>query len=195
MEKKCIYCENQLDLKLHGLTKYCSTRCRNKDYYLKKKNDMENGKLQELQSGEELSKSNNNSLDQQPNISSHWIGNSTSQWSEETSPKESQKEKIFFPESYKAILEEKSKNFELQSKIHILELRNEALLIENHELEVEIGSLTAEIESFENDEKAGNASILGIPSSMFENVLVQVLAPHAGKIISGLTSKTESTDQ
>lgn len=36
-EKKCTYCNQELDLKKHGLTKYCSVQCRNKDYYKKNK--------------------------------------------------------------------------------------------------------------------------------------------------------------
>jgi hypothetical protein len=35
IEKKCLFCNQDIDLKKHGLTKYCSTQCRNKDYYQK----------------------------------------------------------------------------------------------------------------------------------------------------------------
>jgi hypothetical protein len=33
MDRKCIYCETQIDIKKHGLTKFCSAVCRNKYYY------------------------------------------------------------------------------------------------------------------------------------------------------------------
>lgn len=56
MEKKCIYCNDSLDIKLHGLTKYCSAKCRNKDYYLKKKSDVKD--TNELQSNEKPSETN-----------------------------------------------------------------------------------------------------------------------------------------
>ena len=58
MEKKCIYCNELLDIKLHGLTKYCSAKCRNKDYYLKKKEDESKNSIQS-QSSEELPQRSN----------------------------------------------------------------------------------------------------------------------------------------
>ena len=41
-EKKCTYCLQEIDFKKHGLTKYCSVLCRNKDYYKKNKLKIEN---------------------------------------------------------------------------------------------------------------------------------------------------------
>ena len=36
MERKCIFCETPIDVKKHGLTKFCSVQCRNKFYYQNK---------------------------------------------------------------------------------------------------------------------------------------------------------------
>ena len=41
MERKCIFCESIIDLKKHGLTKFCSASCRNKFYYQNKKDIIE----------------------------------------------------------------------------------------------------------------------------------------------------------
>ena len=67
MEKKCIYCNDLLDIKLHGLTKYCSAKCRNKDYYLKKKSDESKNTI-ELQSNEKLPETNFRQMDQMNEI-------------------------------------------------------------------------------------------------------------------------------
>ena len=37
MDKKCVYCDTQIDIKKHGLTKFCSAVCRNKYYYQNRK--------------------------------------------------------------------------------------------------------------------------------------------------------------
>lgn len=67
MEKKCIYCNDPLDIKLHGLTKYCSAKCRNKDYYLKKKSDESKNTI-ELQSNEKLPETNFRQMDKMNEI-------------------------------------------------------------------------------------------------------------------------------
>ncbi len=36
MERKCFFCETPIDIKKHGLTKFCSAQCRNKFYYQNK---------------------------------------------------------------------------------------------------------------------------------------------------------------
>jgi hypothetical protein len=36
MERKCIFCETPIDIKKHGLTKFCNAHCRNKFYYQNK---------------------------------------------------------------------------------------------------------------------------------------------------------------
>lgn len=183
MEKNCIYCNNPLDIKLHGLTKYCSNRCRNKDYYTKKK--IENEKQNDFPSGEELSESNDNSFYQSNNFHSNGFSYSTSNGPETTI--ENKDEKVTFPEVYKIILDEKGKNFELLARINKLELQNEALLKENQELLNENEILEAEIESNENQEEKKNATIMGLPLSMVQSIIVQLIAPHADKIIAGLT--------
>lgn len=182
MEKKCIYCNDLLDIKLHGLTKYCSAKCRNKDYYMKKKID--NSQINEYESGkEELPESFINSPIEQDSL----IGNIDSVRTSYESPKQVQisKTELYIPETYKAILDEKSKNFELLSKINMLEFRNEELAKQNSILESELSTLEMELEH--GDEKGGQ--ILGMPKSVIENILVQVLTPHAGKIIDGFTKK------
>ncbi len=182
MEKKCIYCNDLLDIKLHGLTKYCSAKCRNKDYYMKKKTD--NSQINEYETGkEELPESFNNSPIEQNSL----IGDIDSIRPSYESPKQVQNSKaeLYIPETYKAILDEKSKNFELLSKINMLEFRNEELLKQNSILESELSTL--EMEFDQDNEKSGQ--IFGMPKSVIENILVQVLTPHAGKIIDGFTKK------
>lgn len=184
MEKKCIYCNDALDIKLHGLTKYCSAKCRNKDYYLKKKGD-ESKNTNELQSNEELSEFNSI----QP-IEQNIISGDTNNYrtSFQASPqREIKKEDIYIPETYKAILEEKSRNFELQSKINMLEFRNEDLSNKLNAKITEVSILENELDDLDDNED--NAKIFGMPKSMFENLVVQLLTPHAEKIIGGLMKK------
>jgi len=182
MEKKCIYCNDLLDIKLHGLTKYCSTKCRNKDYYIKKKSD--NSEINEFESSkEELPESFDNPPIKQDSL----IGNIDSIRPGYQSPKQVQitKEELYIPETYKVILDEKSKNFELLSKINMLEFRNEELAKQNSLLEFEVSTLESELE--QDVEKVGQ--IFGMPKSVIENIIVQVLTPYAGKIIDGFTKK------
>jgi hypothetical protein len=182
MEKKCIYCNELLDIKLHGLTKYCSAKCRNKDYYIKKKSD--SSQINEYESSkEELPESFNNPPIEQDSF----IGNVDSIRPSYQSPKQVQiaKEELYIPETYKAILDEKSKNYELLSRINMLEFRNEELTKQNNLLESELSTLELELE--QDDNKGGQ--IFGMPKSVIENILVQVLTPHAGKIIDGFTKK------
>ena len=51
----------------------------------------------------------------------------------------------------------------------------------------EVSILENELDSIDNQED--NAKIFGMPKNMFENLLVQVLSPHAEKIIGGLMKK------
>lgn len=189
MEKNCIYCNSLLDIKLHGLTKYCSTRCRNKDYYLKKKNELDHEKESEPAGPEELSEPLDSSCNQQNTFHSNRVGNTASNWQEVDAVRSNIQDKQAFPEVYKIILDEKGKNFELMSKINKLELQNEALVKENHELINENSLLEIEIENLDDSEEEGGGKIFGMPKSMIENIAVQILTPHAAKIISGLTEK------
>ena len=184
MEKKCIYCNDLLDIKLHGLTKYCSAKCRNKDYYLKKKEDESKNSI-ESQSGEELSERNSFESIEQNLIS----GDATDYKTGVPAyvQREVKKEDLYIPETYKAILDEKSKNFELMSRINMLEFRNEELTKQVNALISEVSVLENEME--EVNDKEDNAKIFGIPKPIFENLLVQLLTPHAEKIIGGLMKK------
>lgn len=184
MEKKCIYCNDALDIKLHGLTKYCSAKCRNKDYYLKKKGD-ESKQSIELQSNEELSEFNSIQPIEQSIISGDTNNYKTSF---PTSPqREIKKEDFYIPETYKAILDEKSKNFELLSKINMLEFRNEDLSKQINSLITEVSILENELDGL--DDKEDNAQIFGMPKTTFENLVVQLLTPHAEKIIGAIIKK------
>lgn len=184
MEKRCIYCNDSLDIKLHGLTKYCSAKCRNKDYYIKKKGDEPKNAF-ESQSNRELSEFSSSEPIEQNYISGNFNSNATN--FPTITQTEIKKEDYYIPETYKAILEEKSKNFELQSKINMLEFRNEDLSLQVKELTNEVSILENELDSKDNQED--NAKIFGMPKNMFENLLVQVLSPHADKIIGGLIKK------
>jgi hypothetical protein len=182
MEKKCIYCNDPLDMKLHGLTKYCSARCRNKDYYVKRKLDISQP-IEYDTSEEKLPESFDNSPIEQNNIIGNF--NSIRPSYEQQKQVQNTKEELYIPETYKVILDEKSKNFELLSKIHMLEFKNEELTKKNNILESENSALEIELE--QNDDKEGQ--IFGMPKGVIENILVQVLSPHAGKIIDGFTKK------
>jgi len=182
MEKKCVYCNEFLDIKLHGLTKYCSAKCRNKDYYIKKKTD--NTQISDYEPAEkELPNSINSSSIEQD----RFIGNNDSIRANYESPKQVQikKEEFYFPETYKAILDEKSRNFELLSKLNMLEYRNEELIKRNNLLESEVSTLESELDQ---DSEKGK-QIFGMPKEVIENIIIQVLTPHAGKIIDGFTKK------
>jgi hypothetical protein len=182
MEKKCIYCNDLLDIKLHGLTKYCSTKCRNKDYYIKKKTD--NNQISEYEAGEEELPNSINSSSTEQN---RFIGNIDSIRANYESQKQVQikKEEFYIPETYKAILDEKSRNFELLSKLNMLEYRNEELIKRNNLLESEVITLESELDQ---DSEKGK-QIFGMPKEVIENIIIQVLTPHAGKIIDGFTKK------
>ena len=184
MEKKCIYCNEMLDMKLHGLTKYCSAKCRNKDYYLKKKEDESKNSIQSQSSEELPERSNSESFEQ--NIISGDVTNYTTGIPAYVQ-REIKKEDLYIPETYKAILDEKSKNFELMSRINMLEFRNEELTKQVNTLTSEVSVLENEIESV--DDKEDNAMIFGMPKSTFENLVVQLLTPHAEKIIGSIIKK------
>lgn len=184
MEKKCIYCNEMLDMKLHGLTKYCSAKCRNKDYYLKKKEDESKNSIQS-QSSDELPERINSEPFEQNIIFGDSYNHAAS--IPASVQREVKKEDLYIPETYKAILDEKSKNFELMSRINMLEFRNEELTKQVNALISEVSVLENEIE--EVDDKEDNAKIFGMPKPLFENLVVQLLTPHAEKIIGGLIKK------
>ena len=184
MDKKCIYCNELLDMKLHGLTKYCSAKCRNKDYYLKKKED-ESKNSNKSQSSEELPECSTSESFEQNIISGDSYHHAAS--IPANIQREVKKEDLYIPETYKAILDEKSKNFELMSKINMLEFRNEELIKQVNALISEVSVLENEIE--EVDDKEDNAKIFGIPKPVFENLVIQLLTPHAEKIIGGFMKK------
>ena len=69
----------------------------------------------------------------------------------------------------------------------MLEFRNEELTKQVNALISEVSVLENEME--EVDDKEDNAMIFGIPKSIFESLVVQVLTPHAEKIIGGLMKK------
>jgi chromosome segregation ATPase len=186
MNRKCNFCSSVIDIKKHGLTKYCSSLCRNKDYYLKKQNlNLDDEKVSKNKSTEKLSNTIDDTLNEQNSIGNDIVSNKTSQW-EENNLKSNE---IMIPETYKAILDEKGKNYDLQSKINMLELRNEALIKSNQDLESEINRLNNEIEELENEDEKENGQIFGMPNTVFQNVLVEILTPHATNIISGLMKK------
>jgi len=186
MNRKCNFCNSVIDIKKHGLTKYCSSLCRNKDYYLKKQNlNLDDEKVSKNKSTEKLSNTVDDTLNEQNSIGNDIVSNKTSQWEE----KNLKSNEIMIPETYKAILDEKGKNYNLQSKINMLELRNEALIKSNQELESEINRLNNEIEELENEDEKETGQIFGMPNTVFQNVLVEILTPHATNIISGLMKK------
>ena len=82
MIRNCIYCKGNIDLKKHGLTKYCTSLCRNKDYYLKKQNNPKYENLSENQSRKELSNIDDNSFNEQNNIGNNIDSYSTSKTKE-----------------------------------------------------------------------------------------------------------------
>jgi hypothetical protein len=184
MEKKCIYCNELLDIKLHGLTKYCSAKCRNKDYYSKKKEDESKNSIQS-QSSEELPERSTSESFEQDIISGYTTNHPTGVPA--YVQREIKKEELYIPETYKAILDEKSKNFELMSRINMLEFRNEELTKQVNALTSEVSVLENEMEDVED--KEDNAMIFGIPKPVFENLVVQLLTPHAEKIIGSMIKK------
>jgi hypothetical protein len=166
MEKKCIYCNELLDIKLHGLTKYCSAKCRNKDYYLKKKEDESKNSIQS-QSSEELPERSNSEPFEQNIISGDSYHHAAS--IPANAKREVKKEDLYIPETYKVILDEKSKNFELMSRINMLEYRNEELTKQVNALISEVSVLENEMEEVED--KDDNAMIFGMPKPMFEKII------------------------
>ena len=72
----------------------------------------------------------------------------------------------------------------------MLEFRNEELTKQVNALTSEVSVLENEMEEVED--KEDNAMIFGMPKPMFESLVVQVLTPHAEKIIGGLMKKESS---
>jgi hypothetical protein len=192
MIRNCIYCNIPIDLKKHGLTKYCSSLCRNKDYYIKKQTGIKNENKSENESREKLSDISDSSLNKQNDIENNSTCDSASKRQKNNINNNSIFEEMMLPESYKAIIEEKGKNYELLAKINLLELKNEALQKNNQDLENEINHLQMEIDELENTDN-NKGQIFGVPSSMFQSVLVEILTPHASNIISGFMKKKEPT--
>jgi predicted nucleic acid-binding Zn-ribbon protein len=147
--------------------------------------NLDDEKVSKNKSTEKLSNTVDDTLNEQNSIGNDIVSNKTSQWEE----KNLKSNEIMIPETYKAILDEKGKNYNLQSKINMLELRNEALIKSNQELESEINRLNNEIEELENEDEKETGQIFGMPNTVFQNVLVEILTPHATNIISGLMKK------
>ena len=68
---------------------------------------------------------------------------------------------------------------------NMLEYRNEELIKKNNHLESEVSILEAELDQ---DGEKGQ-QIFGMPKEVIENIVIQILTPHAGKIIDGFTKK------
>ena len=69
----------------------------------------------------------------------------------------------------------------------MLEFRNEDLSNQLNAKITEVSILENELDGLDDNED--NAKIFGIPKTMFENLVVQLLTPHAEKIIGGLMKK------
>jgi len=155
MERKCIFCEAQIDIKKHGLTKFCSAHCRNKFYYQKKVDKEIDDQTIPSSSVESLTHETNNN--QEKIIAS--IGQSVSPINTGTRSNDS----FIF-----SLIEAK---FDAKNECNLYKLKCEQLEEDKRRLEKELFDANSEINSFEESESDGPLSFLsGLPENIISGV-------------------------
>ena len=156
MEKKCLFCESLIDLKKHGLTKFCSAQCRNKYYYQNKGQKDIVGTTFPFDRTAEL---NFEKINFEQTETNHRAGQSNVS----VHPGPRGNDSLIY-----SLLEAK---FDAQNECNLYKLKCEKLEEEKKKLEHELFNVNAELDSFDEEDNSG---FLGILSDLPENVIAGV---------------------
>lgn len=155
MERKCIFCDTSIDIKKHGLTKFCSVHCRNKFYY-------KNKASKELDGRRNISFNDENLTHETIKVEEKDIGNSRQQDLPVHTTARNDDSFIY------SLIEAK---FDAKNECNLYKLKCEQLEEEKRRLEKELFDANAEIDSLEVEEDNGPLSFLsGLPENVISGV-------------------------
>jgi len=174
MERKCIFCETPIDIKKHGLTKFCSANCRNKYYYQNKMQKYNQDQKNLINSDEAIAyettkvEEKNFGNVKQPDlpINTATRGNDNFIYT---------------------LIEAK---FDAKNECNLYKLKCEQLEEDKRRLEKELFDANTEIDSFEESDSDGPLSFLsGLPENIVAGVSKAAFEnPQIREIISTLVS-------
>jgi hypothetical protein len=173
MERKCIFCETPIDIKKHGLTKFCSAQCRNKFYYQNKSSrEVNDQNIDALNNSITI---NEASAEKKEEV----IGGS---WQQDLPINCGGRNNDSFIYS---LIEEK---FEAKNECNFYKLKCEKLEDEKRRLEQELFDANSELDSLEDSEETGQFSFLsGLPENVIAGVSKAAFEnEHIRSIISSL---------
>jgi predicted nucleic acid-binding Zn-ribbon protein len=175
MERKCIYCDTVIDLKKHGLTKFCSATCRNKFYYQNKSqkeiNDITENTLNEAMVKNETT----------PEKKEEIVGSLRLQDIPVHAGTRSNDSFIY------SLIEAK---FDAKNDCNLYKLKCEQLEEEKRRLEKELFDANSELDSLDESEVSSPFSFLsGLPENVIAGVSKAAFEnEHIRNIISSLVS-------
>jgi len=156
MDRKCIYCETQIDIKKHGLTKFCSAVCRNKYYYQNRiiKNIADQNIVllnKDLPNNEAIEEKKEDKIGivRQADLPVHaGTGNDDS--------------------FIYSLIEAK---FDAKNECNLYKLKCEKLQEDIKRLEKELFDANSELDSFDHENESGPLSFLsGVPENVFSGI-------------------------
>jgi hypothetical protein len=152
MERKCLFCEILIDLRKHGLTKFCSAQCRNKYYYQNRGQKGMVGTTFPLDITADL---NNEKI----NFEQAEINHLAEQSNVSVPPRPRGNDSLIY-----SLIEAK---FDAQNECNLYKLKCEKLEEDKRRLEQELFDANSELESHEEGEGNGFMSILsGLPENI-----------------------------
>ena len=156
MERKCIYCETLIDVKKHGLTKFCSAQCRNKFYYQSKNLKETEGQSVNTLSGSIIN--NEKVADKQEET----IGNIRSS-DLPVQPTTRNNDSFIY-----SLIEAK---FDAKNECNLYKLKCEKLEEDIKRLEKELFDANSELDSFDHEDESGPLSFLsGVPENIITGI-------------------------
>jgi hypothetical protein len=178
MERKCLFCESLIDLKKHGLTKFCSAQCRNKHYY---QNKGEKGIVGTTFPIDKTADLNNEKINFEQAENYHHSGQSN--FSIHPGPRGN--DSLIY-----SLLEAK---FDAKNECNLYRLKCEKLEEEKKKLELELFEVNSELESIDEPE---NNSFLGVLSGLPENIVAGISKAafeneHIRSLITSLLEKSK----
>lgn len=169
-----MFCETPIDIKKHGLTKFCSANCRNKFYY-------QNKAAKEFDDQKTISVSDENLTHETTKVEEKDIGNCRQQDLPVHTTARNDDSFIY------SLIEAK---FDAKNECNLYKLKCEQLEEEKRRLEKELFDANSEIDSLEVEEDNGPLSFLsGLPENVIAGVSKAAFEnPHIRDIISSFVT-------
>lgn len=180
-EKKCTYCLQEIDFKKHGLTKYCSVQCRNKDYYKKNKLKLENYSKDETQIKSSTEEEGSDQRNFRSNTNEIIFGNERG---ENRTPNTSISE-------FSGGANNLTRYYDAKVEATRYELKCEYLESRIKELEQDIMHLESELENYNSDDNENQNNFIGGLVSAFKNDPLNTIE-FGSAMIQKLFSKKET---